>query len=196
MVSWIPINPYARGSYDRIAAIFRLFEELLIRSHTEQYKYHAFLAVSWMRGSSLRELVANKVERARAGTNVHKINAAIRELFNDLESELRFKYVKYMRIYSDVLRAVLMEKGLSDEANALLPIHLFLEYGAANQTLISLMAIGMSRTSSILFKSYLSLRDNVNASECRGYVDRVNIERTSLPAICKSEINRLRRVRA
>jgi replicative superfamily II helicase len=196
LLSWIPINPYASGSYDRIVAIFQMFEELLIRSHTEQYRYHAFLAVSWMRGSSLRELVANKVERAHAGTDIHKINVAIRELFEDLESELRFKYVKYMRIYSEVLRAVLVEKGLSDEANGLLPIHLFLEYGAANQTLISLMAIGMSRTSAMLFKSYLSLRDDVSASECRGYLDRINIERTSLPAICKSEINRLRRIKA
>ena len=94
-----------------------------------------------------------------------------------------------------MLRAILIERGLAKEAEALLPLHLFLEYGAANETLICLMAIGLSRTSALLFKSSLSLRDDLNTSECQGYVERVNLERTSLPAICRAQINRLRRTK-
>lgn len=148
-----------------------------------------------MDGGSLKQLVAKKIERSRAGQDIDAINDAIRELFRELENELRYKYVKYMRSYSDVLHAVLMEQGLIKEAEGLLPVHLFLEYGAANQTLINLMAIGISRTSALLFKSSLALRDDLSARECQGYVDRVNIERTSLPAICKAEVTRLRRTR-
>jgi DEAD/DEAH box helicase len=193
LLGWVPASPYAEGSYDRLVAIFQLFEDLLIRSQTKAYLYHAYLATQWMRGASLRELVANKVGRSKAGGDVGKINDAIRELFRDLEDELRYKYVKYTRLYSDVLRAVLGERGLADQAERLLPLHLFLEYGAANQTLINLMAVGLSRTSALLFKSYLSLRDDLNTSECQAYVERINIDRSVLPAICKAEIKRLRR---
>jgi hypothetical protein len=112
-----------------------------------------------------------------------------------MEKELRYTYVKYMRLYTDVLRAVLVERGMTSEAEKLLPIHLFLEYGAANQTLINLMATGLSRTSALLFKSAHKLRDDLTPSECQGYLDRVNIDRTELPAICKAEIRRLRRTK-
>jgi hypothetical protein len=148
-----------------------------------------------MRGTSLKELIANKIEWSKTKPEIGAINEAIRELFRELEQALRYKYVKYTRIYSDVLRAILIERGLVTEAESLLPLHLFLEYGAANQTLINLMSIGMSRTSALFFKSFLSLRDNLSTIECQGYVDRVNVVRTSLPGICKSEIKRLRRTK-
>jgi DEAD/DEAH box helicase len=190
---WMPIYPWTRNSYYRLLEIFRAIEEMLIHSENESYKYHAFLANEWMKGSSLRELVSNKIEFGKVGKDPAKINAAIRELFDDLENQLRYKYVKYSRIYHDVLRSILLERGLEKEAESLLPLHLFLEYGAANQTLIALMSVGLSRTSALLFKSYLSLRDDLNPSQCQGFLERVNISRSNLPEICKSEINRLRR---
>jgi hypothetical protein len=193
--NWVPTYPWAERSYYRVLDIFRVIEELLIRSGNRAFQYYAFLATEWMKGSSLRELVSNKIERSNAGNNPDKINAAIRELFDDLESELRYKYVKYTRIYHDVLRAILLERGMASEVETLLPIHLFLEYGAANQTLINLMSIGLSRTSALLFKSYLSLRDNLNVAECQDRVNSVNVERSNLPPICLAEVRRLRRTR-
>jgi hypothetical protein len=91
---------------------------------------------------------------------------------------------------------VLVDRRLVDEAEKLLPIHLFLEYGAASKTLINLMATGLSRTSALLFNAALRLRDDLTTSECQGYLDRVNIDRTELPALCKAEIKRLRRTTA
>jgi hypothetical protein len=44
LLSWIPSSPYAQGAYERLLRIFQLIEELLVRSHTQQYKYHANLA--------------------------------------------------------------------------------------------------------------------------------------------------------
>jgi len=190
---WMPAIPYASGSYYGLLPIFELIEKLLIRSNTQRYRYHTVLALRWMHGDSLRELVAEKIRRSGAEGNEAKINDAIRELFDDLEKELRYKYVKYMRIYTDVLRAVLLQRGMVDQAEALLPIHLFLEYGAANQTLINLMSIGLSRTSALLLKKSFGLRDNLTSSECQGYLDRITIERIEMPAICRAEVLRLRR---
>jgi replicative superfamily II helicase len=193
--AWVPTYPWAQQSYYRLRAIFKVIEDLLIRSQNRSYEYHAFLATEWMKGSSLKELVSNKIERAQVKGDSDKINTAIRELFDDLESQLRYKYVKYTRIYHDILRAILVERGMTAESETLLPIHLFLEYGAANQTLISLMALGLSRTSALLFKSYLSLRDELNVSESQSYLNSVNLERIDLPALCKAEVSRLRRTR-
>lgn len=194
ILAWVPVYPWVRNSYDRLLAIFELIEELMIRSETKAYTYYAFLANQWMKGESIRELVRNKIGWSRAHTDA-EINNAIRELFRDLEDGLRYRYVKYTRIYGEVLHSVLVERGLRQEADTLLPLHLFLEYGAASETLINLMAIGLSRTSAIFFNSFLSLRRNLTSPECQEYINSVNLDRSSLPAICKAEISKLRRIR-
>lgn len=199
---WIPGSPYERLSFRRFTEIFEKLEELILRFNTVRYRYLGPLAVKWMQGQSLKELIAGKIEYERTRDNtfnpdhdVNAVNDLIRGLFEDVEKELRYTYVKYMRLYTDVLRAVLIERGLTGEAEKLLPIHLFLEYGAANETLINLMAAGLSRTSALLFKSSLKLRDDLKPSECQGFLDRVNIDRIELPAICRAEIKRLRRTK-
>ena len=196
LASSMPTYPWAPRSYYRLLDIFRVIEDLLIRSQNKSYQYHAYLAIEWTKGSSLKELIRNKLERENLGGDVTKINNTIRELFDDLESELRFKYVKYTRIYLDVLRAVLIERGMIRESQSLLPLYLFLEYGAANETLINLMALGLSRTSALLFKAYLSLRDDLNLAQSQNYISSVNLERTSLPALCKAEITKLHRAKS
>jgi hypothetical protein len=198
--AWTPGSPFERNSFGRFTSIFGKLEELVIRLGTQRYRYLAPLAVKWMQGLSLKDLLTDKIEYEQRvdGTfdpvhDIDGVNRLIRELFEDLEKELRYTYVKYMKLYSDVLRAVLIERGLTGDAEKLLPIHLFLEYGAANQTLINFMATGLSRTSALLFKSAFRLRDDLTTAECQGYLDRLNVERADIPAICKAEIRRLRR---
>lgn len=197
---WIPGNPYERNSFLKFTAIFEKLEEFVLNFGNQRFRYLAPLAVKWMQGQSLKELIAEKINYEKrqdptfdSSRDVKRVNELIRGLFDDLEKELRYMYVKYMRLYTDVLRAILVERGSNNEAEKLLPIHLFLEYGASSKTLINLMATGLSRTSALLFNSAHRLRDDLTTAECQGYIDRVNIDRTELPAICKAEIRRLRR---
>src|SRR5579872_7614462 len=74
------------------------------------------LAVKWMQGQSLKELIVDKIRYEQENDNTFdgardrdKVNDLIRGLFEDIEKELRYTYVKYVRLYSDVLRAVLIE---------------------------------------------------------------------------------------
>jgi hypothetical protein len=148
-----------------------------------------------MQGRSLRELIASRIERRNATGDVDKINTEVRQLFEELEKVLRFTYVKHFKLYSDVLRAVLIERNQRDAAEKLLPIHLFLEYGAANPTLINLMSIGLSRTSALLFKSAYGLRDDLDVPRCQAEIDRINLEHSDIPALCRAEVARIRRGR-
>jgi hypothetical protein len=197
---WIPGSPFERYSFKRFTDIFGALEDIVIRTGVETYRYLAPLAVKWMQGLSLKDLLKDKLDYVQKkdpefnpNRDADGVNKLIRELFEDLEKELRYTYVKYMRLYTEVIRAVLVERGQIADAEKLLPIHLFLEYGAANQTLINFMATGLSRTSALLLKSAFRLRDDLTTTECQGYLDRLNIDRADIPAICKSEIKRLRR---
>ena len=189
---WIPPNPNAPGSYDRLVPVFQLLETIFFRTGFKTYKYDAFLALRWMQGLSLKELIENKISWNKAGGDVERINDLIRELFDEVGNRLRFKYVKYMKIYADVLSAVLVEQNRASDLASVPPIHLFLEYGAASLTLINFIALGLSRTSAILLRSMRGLGENLSIAQCQQLIDTISVDSANLPAICASEIRRLR----
>ena len=120
------------------------------------------------------------------------VNEEIRDLFREIEEEIRYLYVKYTGIYIQVLAQVLIEKGHAERAEMLLPIHMFLEFGASERVLINLMSLGLSRTSALLLKRTVSLDPNMTLQECKNYLDAVNLSRIAIPAICRAEIVRMR----
>jgi superfamily II DNA/RNA helicase len=192
-LAWMPLNPYVSGSYDRLKSCFQILEEIFFKTGLGTYSYDAFLANWWMKGATLKEMIANKIERANAQNDDDRINSLIRKLFEEIEDRLRYMYVKYMNMYNDVLRAVLIEQNYTKEADRLQPIHLFLEYGASSVTMINLIAVGLSRTSAILLKQVRHMPDNLSVAECQSRIESIDISRAELPSICISEILRLRR---
>ncbi len=145
-----------------------------------------------MQGIPLRELIQDRLARNSATHDSDKANDEIRDLFEDLEERIRYIYVKYLGIYNTVLAAVMREQGLLEQADSLVPLHLFLEFGASSKTLINFMSLGLSRTSAILLQDFARFRDDMEVPTCRAYLNRINLDRTPLPAICKSEISRVR----
>lgn len=189
---WQPLPPQNRSAYDRLVAIFEKLEEIFIQEGTRRHIYFAVLASQWMQGKPLRELVQDRLDRKGATHDAEKANDEIRGLFEDLEERIRYIYVKYMGIYNSVLSAVMREMGFPDDAESLVPLHLFLEFGASSKTLINFMSLGLSRTSAILLQNFAKFRDDLEIPMCRTYIERINLDRTPLPAICKSEISRVR----
>jgi hypothetical protein len=192
ILQWLPLIPFSDSRSQRLTKIFQALEEVLIKSASHRYKYFGFLGSRWMQGTPLRELITDRLKYKDTPNTEKDVNTEISELFEEIEKTLRFVYVKYMAIYTEILKTILVEHGLTAQAEKVLPIHVFLEFGAATPTLINFMSIGVSRSSALLLKSAASLNDNLDAARCRQYVESVNLKRANLPAICKSEIRRLR----
>ena len=190
---WIPPNPNSARSYNRLLPMFQVLEDLFFRTGFQSYRYDTFLALQWMQGATLKELIVNKIKWNNAEGDADRINDLIRDLFDDVENKLRYRYVKYMKVYTDVLHAVLIQEGRADEAERVPPIHLYLEYGAANVTLISLIALGLSHTSAILLKGVVRMRDDLSPTRCQEIIETIDVAQANLPAICRAEITRLRR---
>jgi RAD3-like DEAD/DEAH box helicase len=192
LVSVCPASPNSTDSYQNLLGIFKIIEEIFIRSHTERYRYFAFLAIGWMGGKPIRDLLNERLEYKNIPSDENLVNDEIRDLFKEIEEDLRYRYVKYTSIYLQVLAVVLREKGESERADNLLPLHMFLEFGASNRVLINLMCLGLSRTSAILLARTVSLAPDTTLEECRKYLATINLERISIPRICKAEIARMR----
>lgn len=190
--SYCPLQPAVAGAYDNLVDIFRIIDQVFIKSNNERYRYMAFLALRWMQGMSIRDLVRARLEFKKIPDEVKVVNEEIRDLFREIEDDIRYLYVKYTGIYIQVLAQILIEKGHTQRAEMLLPIHMFLEFGASERVLINLMSLGLSRTSAILLKRTISLDPNMTLQECKNYLDAVNLSRIAIPAICRAEIARMR----
>jgi hypothetical protein len=187
-----PVQPFAESAYQNLVSIFELVDQVFIKSNTQRHRYFAYLALVWMKGMPIHDLINARLEFKKTPDDEKIVNEEIRDLFREIEEELRYRYVKYTNIYLQVLSAILIEKGFNQRAEKLLPIHMFLEFGASDKSLINLMSLGLSRTSAILLKRTVSLGSELTTQECKRYLDAVNLSRIAIPAICKAEIARMR----
>jgi hypothetical protein len=187
-----PLQPFAEGAYQNLVALFGVIDQVFIKSNNQRHRYFAYLALEWMKGMPIRELVRSRLEFKKIPDEPKKVNEEIRELFCEIEEELRYRYVKYTSIYLQVLSLVLKEKGEAKRAEKLLPLHLFLEFGASDKVLINLMCLGLSRTSAILLRRTVSLGSDMTLLDCKKYLAAINLSRIQIPTICKAEISRMR----
>lgn len=191
---YIPRLPFeSKAAYAATSEIFGLLDRVFFKTGKKGYAYYCWLATQWMIGTNLKELVANKVEKEKAGNDPKKISVAIKKLFDELESVLRFKYVKYLRAYNDVLTTVLNRRGLASLVGQIAPLHLYIEYGAAQPTLVALMSLGLSRTTAILYKNLRGLGDNLDRARCQVQINLIDPANLALPEVCRDEIRRIRR---
>jgi hypothetical protein len=189
---WMPLIPFVDSRAARLTKIFEAIEQVLVKSPSQRFKYFGFLGSRWMQGTPLRELITDRLAYKKIPNSEKEVNSEISDLFEEIEKTLRFVYVKYMVIYTQILKSILGERGQQALADNVLPIHVFLEFGAATPTLLNLMSIGLSRTTALLLRTSASLNDGLDAHGCKLYIESVNLTRANLPDICKSEIRRLR----
>jgi hypothetical protein len=159
--------PHPAGEWktvqSRLINVYRRLQvEFDADSKSQAYKRWATLSLSWMRGEGLPDLIqyeidrdAERVARGRAAGGRERLSntaTIIRKILQDVERELRFKFVKQMGCYNAVLRQVLVETGDERSAKHIPAIPLFLEVGASSVTMLSFIDLGLSRISARLLQ--------------------------------------------
>lgn len=189
----IPIAPFIKGTNGRLYQIFETVERILQNDKTNSFKYYYRLAKEWLHQRHLHEIIEDKIKHDE--TNLEDINKrnTIYNVIEDIEKVIRFRFVKHLRAYNDVLSVILVQRGYVEEAKALPPIHLFLECGAADPIALGFISVGLSRTSSLLIKARLRARLNPDATpeDCLQALRQVDINSLKLPVFCKREVHEL-----
>lgn len=147
----IPLHPL-NGSFglvrDSLIPMFNCIEKYLKNSPSNIAKYYSGLALLWMRGNFFRVIVDSeaKFKIDNGGQSSASLNypSIIRKLMDNIERNLRFKYVKYTACYIEILRYAFIENKIY-KSSKIANIPLFLELGASSDTMISCLELGMSR---------------------------------------------------
>lgn len=188
---YIPPDPRGPGAVDRMKALFRVIDEVFIGSGTQRWEYFATLAYWWVRGTSLKELIANHLKWNRVASTKAATNSAIRTFLDNLETDVRFVYVKYLKAYADALHEFLTIAKRDDLVEKIAPLHLYIEYGASDRVLVMLMSLGLSRSTAIFIRNAITTNDEIGREECWQKLKSIPLRVLDVPELCKAEIRQL-----
>jgi len=194
----IPLHPRQPWSeaLENLRNIFKLIHLLFEKKPEENRSEYFFapLALKWMRGDSLKRLIddAYEYERRKTPNRTIRIATIIRNVIGNIENELRFRYVKYMSCYIDLLVEALSRSGHEESIERIPSIPLFLEVGASSNTMVNLISLGFSRTAATVL-ARRAVNESMAILELEQWLRNQNWENSGISSIILRELRRILR---
>lgn len=193
---FVPPHPLRSSSLvnEAYLQLFRIFNHILANNDTtnNSHLYYYWFALDWMKGISYKKMLEKQIsykskKRKRGQPNA---NTEARNLFDSIETKLRFDYVKFSKCYTDILAYTLNTLGKETIIESIPPLHLYLELGASSKTMINLIGLGLSRTAAGVLSEYIT-NAAMSRDEVLGWLRRDNVRILNLPYSIKSEIKQI-----
>lgn len=140
--SFLPAHPREGAAFDSYVKVLELLHRTILpkANSQKQNRFFAVMLLKWMQGIPIPELIDDRARFQQASISTH-----IRATLDLVEKELRFNYVRAFGCYNALLADILPKVGLSDLAASIPSLPLYLEVGASDRTMISFVALGLSR---------------------------------------------------
>ncbi|MBK8176627.1 MAG: DEAD/DEAH box helicase [Rhodospirillales bacterium] len=185
----LPSSPESDDAHPRLVATFHRINQNVYPAFfpASAIPIHALVTVEWMRGLPLGQIIRRRIAYLEKHNRQYKIPVVIRDTMRDVEEVARFRAPKYLAAYLDVLKQHLDETGKSELFPEELRFDLFLEFGVATQTLLSLIGLGLSRTSAVALNEFLA-DDRLAESAVFEWLQTRRWQTLDVPAIVKREV--------
>jgi hypothetical protein len=188
----IPLHPSSgwKETLDKLRPVFARAHKYLELKGGNHHRYWAPLALRWMRGDPLPLIIDEAIKYHRGLGKNRSSRTVIREVLTDVESSLRFKYVNLLGCYTSVLKAALATSGHAAHVAKIPALTLYLELGAASQTMIQFISLGLSRhTANAL--SGLTINRDMDSVSAKRFLARLNPDSAGLSPYVAGELRRV-----
>lgn len=187
----IPLHPSGswKAVLDKLRPVFARVHKYLELKSGNHHRYWAPLALRWMRGDPLPMLIGDAIAYHKKQGKRRADPTVIREVLTDVESGLRFRYVNLMSCYCAVLKQALTNRGFESHVKKIPALTLYLELGAASQTMIQFMGMGLSRHTASALAEKTANKDMDGPSAIR-FLRRMDLSASDLSPYVTSEIRR------
>jgi len=188
----IPVHPSAewKEALDKLRPVFARVHKYLELRSGKHHLYWAPLALRWMRGEPLPVIIDGAIRYHQSQGKKRSSRTVIREVLSDIESELRFKYVNLLGCYGAVLKKALIASGHASYAKKIPALTLYLELGAASQTMIQFISLGLSRHTANVIAGLVVNKD-LDMAGAKRVLTNLNPEALGLSAYVASELKRV-----
>jgi len=186
------LHPFEAGGKERMSnAIDLVCRHFSWDAPIDSIKYRNLicnLAHDWVTGKSIGSILRDRVNFVRRDDdNKKSASTIIRETLKVIESAIRFRLVKYLSAYEDILELALLERGFSKDDAQQAPYHTFLEFGSCNRVELGLMSLGFSRFTALRLKKIIGNTDAVDVEDYLEILSTININSMDLPKPCLNE---------
>ncbi len=188
----LPVLPESEDAAMNYNNIFGRINSHLARVFSPPTRTFALsiLVVDWMRGKPLAQLIGSRNAYYVSKERDETIGTTIRAVMQDVEQIARFIAPRYLTCYIDVLRQYLREIERQDLIDQIPEVNVWLEFGASLQTQLSLMGLGLSRTTAITI-SDLIVASDLNEEQVLGEIGKLDLQSLGLPLALSREVEQL-----
>lgn len=185
----IPTTPEDETALDNYIGVFTRIGQTLTSLFSNRGRTFALtlLILHWMRGWPLPRLIDGQLKYQETHNISRNVPATIRKVMEEVETVARFAAPKYLGCYVDVLRQHLEEKQQAELIGKMEDFQILLEYGVSSITEMSLLALGLSRTSAVLVFE-LMIKSDLDEGGCLAWFAENDPEDLDLPAAVRREI--------
>ena len=157
----LPAPADSQDSYDRFVTIMKRINKHLFPAFVPEGRapLFALIVVQWLQGFSLARIIRKNIEYHEERKLTYKLPALIRNTMDLVEQVARFRAPKYFSAYVDVLHMHLRTIERTDLIQGGLDIGTQLEFGVSSRTLLSLIELGLSRTSAVALYEKIAADD-------------------------------------
>lgn len=183
----IPAHPREFGAYESYSSVLKRCNTHLLQLPIadQRHTYHALMAVFWMGGRPLPQIIDNAINHKK-DQNTRRV---IRETLDTIEKVIRFEVVRLMSCYCAVLVQVFEEIGFPELSKSVPPLPLYLEVGASDRSMISFIGLGLSRVTAAILND-ATANKGMTVAEARSWLTGASLEAYELSPLLIDEIRR------
>lgn len=150
----------------------------------------AILITNWMRGQPLARLISERIGRETQAAKSIDVSGTIRSVMQDVEQIARFQAPKYLACYLDVLRLHLEELGVDVSDDNFPDVSMFLELGVSRKSEVSLMVLGLSRTSTVALSDFMP-DEELSPQSALLWLSELDMSTLDIPSVVRREVAEL-----
>ncbi len=164
--SWVLPHPKSSELYDTLLKVSTVLEGCGVYMPTENYnlEFICKIARKWIQGDSLKKMIVDQIRwnadyAAKNGKKPASVNTSVRDVNKVINSDIRFRLSNALRCYQLLIESVLQDADLNIVN---VKLHSYIEIGACDDRLISLINIGLSREAALDIESSLSVDASID----------------------------------
>ena len=189
----IPIYPNDTNAFDEYTKLVGRIGKTISDYPVALNASRSILLINWMTGKPLSYLIRKSFESYQRDPQKYKnktLPVVIREVMENVENFVRFRFAKDSSCYIDILRYFLDLNNRQDLLENIPQLNLWLEFGVSQKTHLSLLSLGLSRNSVIELTAYIT-RTEMTKEESLNWLKEQNLEQLDLSPIIIEDIKKV-----
>lgn len=201
--NFLPVDPETKNAGDQYGRIFQLIGHHMTNVFGQGGRCNALgiLTANWMLGYPIKRLIAERIAWNRRKDKSQTVAGTIRKTLEDIEQIARFQAPRYLACYSDIVRVVLLQQGLNQASISIPDLTLPLEFGVRGPVQLSLMSLGLSRSSTLAIAAAVAdrlspeqmTRAQEDPSSIAAAIAELQLDDLALPELIRFEVEDLQK---